>query len=84
MSKRRNAGDIVLKRENAGFIGEASLCKIAPETAAYWSACMLHCGDPDCREWSTLWQCDAAGNPLGGVACHVSECEMEDAPCKAN
>lgn len=79
MSKRRKPGDIVWKREHAGFVGKASLVQIQPEEDTWESWCMLNCGDPDCREWATLWECDADGNPLGGVACHVSECQMEDA-----
>jgi hypothetical protein len=76
--KRRKGGEIVRKKENAGFVGVASLCKIVPEPPEYWAGCMF-CDDPDCREWNTLHECDAAGNLLGGMACHVSECQMEDA-----
>jgi hypothetical protein len=39
---------------------------------------MLDCGDPECREWATCWACDKDGNPTGGMAFHVSECQMED------
>ena len=80
MSKRRKSGDIVWKKENAGFVGEASLCQIQPETDEDWSPCMMDCGDKDCREWATLWECNASGKALGGVACHVSECQMKDPP----
>jgi len=79
MSKRRQAGDIVFKKANAGFVGAASLVKIAPEDEGEESYCMLDCGDPECREWATCYECDASGNLLGGVACHVSECQMQDA-----
>lgn len=80
MSKRRSSGDIVWKRPGAGFIGVGSLVKIVPEDDDEWSGCMLGCGDDECREWCTCWECDEDGNPLGGVACHVSECEMSDGP----
>lgn len=78
MSKRRKSGDIVWKKRNAGFVGTPFLVQIQPETDSEWSGCMMDCGDPDCREWCTCWECDATGKPLGGVACHVSECQMED------
>lgn len=78
MSKRREAGDIVWKTENAGFVGEASYIKIMPEDDEYASYCMMDCGDLDCREWSNLQHCDKDGNPLGGYAYHVSECQMMD------
>ena len=76
MSKRRNAGDIVQKIAGAGFVGVASLVKIQSDGDAM--VCCL-CDDPDCSEWNTVHECDAAGTLLGGVACHVSECQMEDA-----
>jgi hypothetical protein len=79
MSKRRNAGDIVKKIAGAGFVGVASLVKIVPEDDDDWSPCLLDCGDVECREWNTVHECDAAGTLLGGVACHVSECQMDDA-----
>lgn len=82
MSKRRTAGDIVWKKENAGFVGESSLVQIRPEKETKYGVayCMLECGDEDCREWHECWECDKDGKHLGGVACHVSECQMEDAP----
>jgi len=75
VSKRRQAGDIVQKLAGAGFVGAASLVKLMPDDDAM--GCCL-CDDPDCREWATCWECDRDGKPLGGVACHVSECQMED------
>jgi hypothetical protein len=78
MSKRRKAGEIVWKKANAGFIGQPSLVIIQPEAEDDAESCMLDCGDRDCREWATCLRCDATGKPLGGAACHVSECEMED------
>lgn len=78
MSKRRKAGDIVWKRENAGFVGEAGRVEIQPDDDH--SPCMLDCGDPECREWVGCFAVNAAGEYTGGVACHVSECEMSDLP----
>jgi hypothetical protein len=80
MSKRRKAGEIVYKQPMAGFVGEGSYAIIHPEDEQSYGVyyCMLDCGDPDCREWLTLFECDREGTLLGGVACHVSECEMED------
>jgi hypothetical protein len=80
MSKRRKAKEIVWKKENAGFVGRACLVQIIPEDEEKYgvSYCMLDCGDPECREWATCWACDKDGNPTGGMACHVSECQMED------
>jgi hypothetical protein len=76
MSKRRHAKEIVWKKENAGFVGQASLVQIQDDYEPDY--CMLDCGDPECREWATCWACDKDGNPTGGMACHVSECQMED------
>lgn len=78
MSKRRSAGDIVWKKPNAGFVGEASLVQIQPEEYLHAAGCIWDCGDPLCREWHTLWACDRDGNLTGGEACHVSECELFD------
>jgi hypothetical protein len=77
MSKRRTSGEIVYKQPNAGFVGTPGLCQIQPEADPDF--CMMNCDDPDCREWATLWACDENGVPTGGVACHVSECQMLDA-----
>jgi hypothetical protein len=78
MSKRRKPGDIVMKSRYAGFVGAASLVVIQSEDNPM--GCMMECGDPKCVEWETCLECDAQGNLLGGVACHVSECQMSDAP----
>jgi hypothetical protein len=80
--KRRKGGEIVRKKENAGFVGVACLARIVPEESDDVNSgypCMMDCGDPDCREWLTLWECDKDGNLLGGMVCYVSECQMEDA-----
>jgi hypothetical protein len=78
MSKRRNAGDIVKKQAGAGFVGESSLVFLPEINPEDLEPCFL-CDDEDCQEWPTVYQCDAAGKLLGGVACHVSECQMGDA-----
>ena len=86
MSQRRKAGDIVTKRANAGFVrppgwrwqihGEPG--DEATDSVNGMSWCPLACGDPECFEWSDLWEIDADGKPTGRVACHVCECEMGD------
>lgn len=92
MSKRRNAGEWVWLRANAGFTGESNRLKaeIQPEgpgTAQQGHGdpypCMLDCGDPDCREWLTLFtEPDPQNNAERFPLCHVSECEMFDEPQK--
>jgi hypothetical protein len=74
MSKRRQAGDIVWKKTNAGFIGKR-LPIILENDEGY--PCLLACGDEDCREWAN---CEIVEDTKGtGKYCyHVSECEMED------
>lgn len=67
MSKRRRPGDVVIKRPNAGFIGEPMVITIFDHGCA---PCILGCGDDDCNEWYTSY------GPEGEVICHVSECEM--------
>lgn len=78
MSKRRNIGDTVIKRENAGFTGKRLRVRIEqiprPEYPDY---CMLDCDDPECREYPDLAVLDDSGN-VTGYCYHVSECEMED------
>lgn len=76
MSKRRAPGDVVWKRANAGFSSQAGRGIIPAGSTP--DACLLDCGDPDCREWPDVWPIDDAGEPTGGNWCHVSECEMED------
>jgi hypothetical protein len=75
MSKRRNIGDIVMKREGAGFTGSRLRVRIEPiEYAEY---CILDCGDKDCKEYPDLAVLDDSDN-VAGYVYHVSECEMED------
>lgn len=77
MSKRRNPGDIVIKREGAGFTGARLRVKLQP--MEYPEYCILHCGDDECKEYSDVAVLDEQGN-VTGYCYHVSECEMEDAP----
>ena len=63
------------------MVGESArlLAQIQPETDLL--PCTLDCDDPDCVEWSTLWtEPDPAADGRRHVLCHVSECEMNDAP----
>lgn len=82
MSKRRKPGDVVWKPSGYGFAGQEGLGLIPVGSES--SECMNDCGDPECQEWPDLWPVDDFGKPLGGNWCHVSECEMRDAPnvCK--
>ena len=70
MSVRRAAGDVVWKRENAGFVGQAGDVVLGGPP----SVCILDCDDPECQEWP-----NARSEEYGGYAYHVSECELEDA-----
>lgn len=77
MSKRRNAGDVVWKRPNAGFCGQSGLGMIRPDSES--DECLLECGDAGCREWPDVWPLGGDGKPMGGGNwCHVSECQMDD------
>lgn len=83
MSKRRKVGEIVIKKANAGFIGEPLVVRIMPEIYEppypkdYFETCsMLSCGDDACREWVNLEVLNADGT-VRGYCYHVSECEME-------
>jgi hypothetical protein len=78
MSKRRKPGEIVYKPSGYGFSTRAGLGIIPEGTEP--DECMMDCGDPDCKEWPDLWPCDETDKPIGGNWCHVSECEMKDAP----
>ena len=88
MTKRRKPGDIVWKRENAGFVGQPAYIRIEPEMEGEDAPPCMICDDYDCSEWSnctalpgeTLEEArisSGQGERLG-VACHVSECEMLD------
>lgn len=77
MSKRRKIGDLVWKRENAGFCGVAGRGVIPYGSMP--EPCFI-CDDPECQEWTDVLPCDCDGAPTGGNWCHVSECQMSDAP----
>ena len=73
---RRLPGDIVRLTGRAGFGGAPGLWRIMPDGFIPW--CPGGGGDPECREWVTLWEVDADGIETGAVAYHVNECEMAD------
>ena len=83
MSTRRSVGDMVRKSAGAGFVMEPCWGVIQDDG---WDYCMLDCGDPQCREWDTMFIFGrslevatgrvAGGEKAVGMACHVSECEM--------
>lgn len=76
MSIRTNIGDILFKKPLAGFIIESAKIQIPDITEnKNYDFCTLDCGDPECREWATVWILDAKGNVIG-TAFHVAECEM--------
>lgn len=79
MSKRRQLGDIVKKKANAGFVGEELIIRLVHFDLAYppTDYCMLDCGDPECREWPNT-QVVVDGRDTEDYCYHVSECEMED------
>ena len=80
MSKRRQPGEVVVRRPGSGFLGAAEprLVRV-PERPAYdndAAPCILDCGDKRCREWANL---RIVGGPDDGAhLCHISECEMSD------
>jgi hypothetical protein len=83
MSKRRNVGDIVIKRENAGFTGQRLRVRLEPMPhPEYPDYCILDCGDEECKEYSDVAVLDESNNPTGEYCYHVSECEMEDVEVK--
>jgi hypothetical protein len=81
MSKRRSIGDVIVKVENAGFVGQRFRGRIEPEEPddpRLIDYCTLECGDDQCREWANIAELGADNKPTGGYAYHVSECQMED------
>jgi len=82
MSTRRKLRDWVRLPPNTGFVGESDRLRaqVAPVSDnAIWEPCLLDCGDPDCREWVTLWtEPDPEHGGKRHVLCHVAECEMFD------
>jgi hypothetical protein len=89
MSKRRVPGTIAVKKENAGFIGQALIVRV-PTTETLLlefttmqpeennGSCMMSCGDPDCVEFANIEVLDSQTMKRMGWACHVSECELND------
>ena len=77
MSQRRRAGERVRLSPNSGFVSDsdrlnAEIQNDGPKGEGW---CLLECGDPDCREWTTLLtEADGARHML----CLVSECQMHD------
>lgn len=78
MSKRRKQGDIIWKVPNAGFCGKPGF-GIIPDNSLPDVSLFCECGDKECQEWD-VYPIDDAGNPTGGIWCHVCECEMLDEP----
>lgn len=76
MSKRRNIGDIVKKKSNAGFCKEELTVKIVSDNPFSYGGCFL-CSDSDCKEWAN---CEVIENNklTEQYVYHISECEMED------
>lgn len=89
MSKRRNPGDIVVKKAMSGFITEACIIQIPtlkhftqhkfPYTSEKedHDSCMLNCGDPSCVEYANVLVVKN-GVTTNEWVYHVSECQMED------
>lgn len=89
MSKRRNPGDILVKKEHAGFIGEKLIVRIPTldifnhdgfpytEVKEDHDQCLMGCEDPACVEYANVQVLDPSLNPIGWC-CHVSECQLED------
>jgi len=81
----RKPHDKVWLGPGAGMTGEAARLQveILPEEFDGRDPlpCMLDCGRPGCREWSTVWTVpDPEANGKRHVLCHISECEMFDEP----
>jgi hypothetical protein len=63
------------------MVGESNrlLAQIQYEPENGWAPCLLDCGDPDCREWNTLWtEADPQHEERRWILTHISECEMSD------
>lgn len=76
MSKRRVAGEIVEKKQNAGFCGQRSYMMLEAEGDR--EPCILRCGDDDCTGWSNCRQYDEQLRPTDVWFYHVYECQMDD------
>lgn len=83
MSKRRRPGEIVKRQPGSCFVGaaEPELVRLTDESDGELHAvetwCSL-CDDPDCQEWANVEI--VSGEFAGEWMCHLSECQMEDAP----
>ncbi len=80
-SKRRYPGAVVMKKENAGFVGQRLVIEIPRDMVGNAGCCMLDCGDKECTEYANVYVLDFFGNRIGECY-HVSECQMEDLPLK--
>jgi hypothetical protein len=81
MSKRRQLGEVVIKKAGAGFTGERLVIKLVnldPDDRypPYEDHCFV-CDDKGCREWANC-EVMVDGKPTDQYVYHVSECEMED------
>ncbi len=79
MRKRYYPGAKVMKKENAGFIGQRLMIEIPVEISDNVDFCMLDCGDPECMEYANVYVLDDSGKRIGECY-HVSECQMEELP----
>ena len=80
MSLRRKVGDWVWLAPNSGFTGESNRLKAEIQPEEEPDSCMI-CNESGCREWATLWtEPDPEAQGRRHTLCHVSECEMFDAP----
>ena len=80
MSARRNVGDWVYLKSNTGFICESHMFKAQIQDDGFepcWGEPLVHCEDPECKEWATLWS-EPLKNGEVVMLCHVSECQMFD------
>ena len=81
MSKRRQLGEVVIKKAGAGFTGEQLIIMLVDldqdEKYSAWEDYCFVCNDKGCREWIN---CEVVvnGKRTGEYVYHVSECQMED------
>lgn len=84
MSKRRQPGELVVRKASSGFCGSPKprLVRLShpsdgplhEEAADAWR-CFI-CDDSECREWANV---QIVGGPHGGEwMYHISECQMDD------
>ena len=88
MSNRYQPGDILIKKENAGFVGQKLKVRI-PTLEVFNShgfpyadlqedhgSCFMNCGDDNCVEYANLEVLNEQNSHEGWV-CHISECQLE-------